>query len=111
MNKYMTQSGFYTAEIIKHIKCAGNQPVVAVLTDIETGLEEIQTYTNDLKFHSDRAPCGLDLVLITPNYKLTDKGHSEASKRTKPDRELLSHALGIAANSDELTRLRFTGAV
>lgn len=111
MNKYMTQSGFYTAEIIKHIKAGNNQPVVVILTDIETGLEEVFAYTNDLKFHSDRRPCGFDLVEILPNYKLTDKGQSEANKRTQENRELLGYALGIAANSDELTRLRFTGAV
>jgi hypothetical protein len=72
--KYMTKCGYYTAEILKHIKAANNQPVVVLMTEIETGLQEISMYTNDLKFLSDRKECGLDLVEILPTYELTPKG-------------------------------------
>jgi hypothetical protein len=71
--KYMTQNGLNAARIIHHIKAEDNQPVVVVLTDIETGLEDVYTYTNDLKFHSDRSESGLNLVEVLPEYKVTSK--------------------------------------
>ena len=90
MNKYMTQSGFYTAEIIKHIKASNNQPVVAILTDIETGLQEVACYTNDLKYFSDRKPSGFDLVEVLPTATLKSESQAQKSSRLLKN-ILLSH--------------------
>lgn len=76
----MTQNGYYLAEVIRRIKSANNQPVVVILTEIETGLEEVHTYTNDLKHLSDRKPSGFDLVVVLPNKTFPAKPATDFAK-------------------------------
>lgn len=65
MKYYETKSGLSTAVILmRDLRCANNQPVVVILTDKDTGIQEVHTYTNDLLFHQDRRESTLDLVEI-----------------------------------------------
>ena len=76
--RYQTKSGNYTAEIIKTDlrDTKHQQRLVVVLTDVETGEQEIHAYTEKMGVFPDGEPSTLDLVEI-PEYALTDKGLDE----------------------------------
>lgn len=101
--KYMTQSGYYTAEIIADIKAANNQPVVVILTDIETGLQETACYTNDLKYFSDRKPSGFDLVEVLPTATLQTETKDDYTKRVLKDIFMSHPAILKGGTQYELT--------